>query len=327
MLMTNNYKLFKSLIRECNYDNTYKMAWAKSLVELSTELNLEREKITITFQDIARKYVKYYWNQTIFFNLKQGSNPLKPPVILTYVKQLIQNYFKLTNSNMPQLYEKAEIKFEKINLLEDYNKMIRRIILALKKDVSWRFKFLNGVDTNIYSYTRGNDYIEIDSSLLKLLKENEQDLYDLINYRWGFLLENFNSCPRISKKVKIMDERNVKRNSLNKFKKYLDLENKERKCFVCNNSIIEDIVSIDHVIPWSYMYSDDIWNLVYVCKSCNSSKSNRIPSEQIINKLKKRNKNLLKYMEDNKINNKIYDELRLSIEKDYVNKFWVGSKN
>ena len=325
--MNNDYKLFKQIIRESNYDNTYKMAWAKSLVELSTQIDLNKDCIKISFNDIAKKYIKYYWNQTIFFDLKQGSNPIKPPVILTYVKEIIQKYFQLSNTNIPELYEKAEIKFEKINLNKDYDKLIKKIVSALKQDVSWRFKFLNGKDTKIYSYIKGNDFIIINSSLLKQLKENEQDLYDLINYRWGLILETFNSSPRINKKVKIMDEREIKRNSLNKFKDYLDLDNREHKCFLCNNIISENNISIDHVIPWSYMYSDDIWNLVYVCKNCNSSKNNRIPSEQEINKLKQRNQTLLQKMKENNIHNKIYDELKLSIEKDYVNKFWIGSKN
>ena len=124
-----------------------------------------------------------------------------------------------------------------------------------------------------------------------------------------------------------MDRTDIKRDSLRKFKRYLDLENKEHKCFICNRYIADNNLSIDHVIPWSYMYSDDIWNLVYVCKSCNSSKNSRTPSEKEIVKLKDRNRKLLLLMEDYKIINKVYDELKLAIEKDYVNKFWIGSKN
>ena len=67
-----NYKIFKQIIRESNYDNTYKMAWAKSLVELSSQLDLTADKIKIAFSDKPTKYVKYYWNQTIFFDLRQG---------------------------------------------------------------------------------------------------------------------------------------------------------------------------------------------------------------------------------------------------------------
>lgn len=52
-----------------------------------------------------------------------------------------------------------------------------------------------------------------------------------------------------------------------------------------------------------------------------------ISDEKEINKLKDRNRELLECMEENNIKNKVYDELKLSIEKDYVNKFWIGSKN
>ena len=44
--MENNfYNIFKRIIRECNYDNTYKMAWAKALVEIATESLYEDEII------------------------------------------------------------------------------------------------------------------------------------------------------------------------------------------------------------------------------------------------------------------------------------------
>lgn len=85
-------------------------------------------------------------------------------------------------------------------------------------------------------------------------------------------------------------------------------------------------MSIDHVIPWSYLFSDDIWNLVYVKKNLNSSKSNKIPTEEIIKKLEQRNKNLLEMMKKNKVDDKRFKELELSINKDYVREFWYGCK-
>ena len=141
--------------------------------------------------------------------------------------------------------------------------------------------------------TKGDDKLEILALNLNILKDNHEDLFDLINYRWGLILETFNSSPRINKKVKIIDEQDVKRSSLSKFKEYLDIENPQRICFICGKHIDNPELSIDHVIPWSYLYSDDLWNLVYVHKSCNSSKSNIIPLEEDIQKLKDRNKRLL----------------------------------
>ena len=71
------------------------------------------------------------------------------------------------------------------------------------------------------------------------------------------------------------------------------------------------------------MFSDDLWNFVYVHQSCNSSKSNIIPSEKEIISLEKRNVRLLEKFE---AGNKIYDELKSAIDGDYVRKFWVGCK-
>ncbi len=326
MIENNFYKRFTKIIRECNYDNTYKMAWAKSLVEICSNQELLEKTIKISLREIAYKFLKYYWNQTIFFDLVQGSNPKKPPIILSLVKSLIEKYFVAINKKQPEVFEKVEERFKNIGLQSDYEKTQNSIARILKNDVSWRFDNLNGNADKLYHYEQNDDFLIIDRDNALILKENEQDLYDLINYRWSLILESFNSSPRINKKVRIIDERNIKRNSLNKFKTYLDIENPNHFCFICGKQTESNELAIDHVIPWSYMYSDDIWNLVYVCQHCNSIKSNVIPSKNQIDRLKERNNNLLKILEKQNVSNKLTEELKIAIEKDYVNKFWTGCK-
>jgi len=60
---------------------------------------------------------------------------------------------------------------------------------------------------------------------------------------------------------------------------------------------IEADLSIDFVIPWFYLYSDDLWNLVYAHKGCDSMKSNIVPDEEITKRLQQRNESLLKLIE------------------------------
>ena len=55
--------------------------------------------------------------------------------------------------------------------------------------------------------------------------------------------------------------------------------------FYTGDELDMDDISVDHVIPWSFMYSDDIWNLVLTSKSNNSSKSNHIPSKEVFEQL------------------------------------------
>ena len=37
----------------------------KSIVELSSKHDLSKEKVVIKFEEISKKYIKYYWNQMI----------------------------------------------------------------------------------------------------------------------------------------------------------------------------------------------------------------------------------------------------------------------
>ena len=323
----NFYNLFKRIIRECNYTNTYKMAWAKALVEISLEEEYNTDTIKIELKTIANKFIKYYWNQTIFFDLIQGSNLKETPLILQYIKKLISDYYSFIETKKPDRFERIEENI-KASIDKEYNECLTKTIQTLKADVSWRFTYMNGKNYDeIYKYNRGDDKLEILASNLNILRDNHEDLFDLINYKWGLILETFNNSPRINKKVKIIDEQEVKRNSLSKFKEYLDIENPQRKCFICGKHIDEQQLSIDHVIPWSYLYSDDLWNLVYVHKSCNSSKNNIIPLEEDIKKLKNRNKKLIQQLKEKGIHGKILNELDLAIQKDYVYKFWIGCKS
>ena len=118
--------------------------------------------------------------------------------------------------------------------------------------------------------------------------------------------------------------KNLNESHLKKYKSLLDLENPNKICFITNEIIPEKDLSIDHIIPWSYMYSDDLWNLVYVNKSVNSSMSNRVKKNNVKDKLIKRNKKLLQILDTKKITNKEVEELRLAINKDYVELFWIG---
>lgn len=327
--MSQQFEDFKQIVREFSYDNTYKAAWAKALVELSSEVSIAGNEVEITLEQIARKYIKYYWNQTIFFDLVQGSNLKKPPEAVTLVKALIEVYFDTVGDRKPELFERAESRLP----ASAYSDTLRKMTSTLKKDVSYRFLNLDGKKLDIYTYEKGDDKLTISTSLLQELRDNERDLYDLINYRWGLILETFNSSPRINKKVKIMDERVIKRKPLTKYKQWLDIENPEHICFICGQQIEGSELSIDHVIPWSYMYSDDLWNLVYVHRGCNSAKSNTIPSEARVRALKERNDRLLEkciemYIrpESGKKTPKDVDTLKVAVEQDYVDKFYTGCK-
>ena len=52
--------------------------------------------------------------------------------------------------------------------------------------------------------------------------------------------------------------------------------------------------------------------------------SNRIKKDEIKNKLIKRNKTLLQMLDSKNVSNREVEKLRLAIDKDYVELFWIG---
>ena len=292
-------------------DNTYKMAWCRALVEYSCN-HIDKK---IYFNDLSELMFKYYWDQTIFFNLEQGSNLKKRPTIIQIVKNEINKYEKS--------FDKKPINYIRIKDKIDVD--ITKISKTLTYDVSWRFLNLGSKTYDTYNYKKGDKHLILHHP--DIIKHHSKLLFQLINYRWSQKLEDLNNAPRISQKVRGVDrDQEPKRKSLKKFKQFLDQENPDRVCFITDKAIPENDLSIDHIIPWSYMYSDDLWNLVYVNKSINSSMSNRVKKDDIKNKLISRNKKLLRSLDAKKINSKEVEELRLANEKDYVELFWIANQ-
>lgn len=315
------------IIRNCSFDNTYKMAWAKAITEIAIEQEVLIKMdgsifIEIHLRDIAKKVLRYYFEQTIFFDLKQSSNPVKPPVMVTITKNLIAAYKSHTGTMKPVKWFRSNI--ETVCSFE-YEKAVSATVKALKADVSYRFLRIEGKELEgIYQYEQKADSLFMQAENLLALKGSHLIVFDAINYRWTQMLENFNHSPRLSKKVRIIDEDQVRRKPLGKFAEYIVAENPEIQCFLCGGKVVGETPAIDHVIPWSYLYSDDLWNLVFAHQSCNSSKSNVIPSEEMIQRLEKRNEALLHRMKDKGKLDKHVSELELAVEGNLIRKFWIA---
>ena len=318
--MNNYIKQWLEVIKNMNTDNTYKLAWSRAIIELCFETSQLDKQVTFTFQHIVKKMIKYYWNQTYFFHLDQSPNKKKIPVLVQNVNHLIELYESIQHTHTPVWFDKAEtvLKHEK-----QYCKIISESAKTLKNDFSWRFKLANNKEYNLYYLDKNCMFISLTKQQVLLLKEYSFVLSQLINFKWTQLLEKFNHSPRIASKVKGISDNTIKRSSLAKYKNILLKSNNYQAIdFYIGKVLKENDISVDHVIPWSFMYSDDIWNLVLTRKSNNSSKSNSIPSQTTIESLKERNSQLVNLISDSKYK----DELLLAIENDYVDKFYLAMK-
>lgn len=318
--MSEYIKMWLTIIENMNNDNTYKLAWGRSILECVSEIEYISDHNVITFEQIAYKILKYYWNQTFFFHLKQS--PMKKPVILQETEKCIAYYIGVVDSTNPVWFDKAEVILKQNERF--YRKVLNKIAITLKSDVSWRFKYCLGQNFELYTLDKQNREIILSEKSTKELKEYSFILSQLLNYKWAQLLEKFNNCPRIASKIRGISDTKLKRNNLKKFKNILlsQMDNDKIVDFYTGRILKENEISVDHVIPWSFMYSDDIWNLVITSKASNSQKGAALPTKQVIEKLKERNIKLLSCVTEENI----IAELSSAIENHYIDKFYQSFK-
>lgn len=309
--MDNYLNQWISIIEGMVNSNTYKIMWGKAIIDILDEEDIQ----VITFEQIAHKMISYYWDLEFFFGLKQAPQKDKSPVIVQVVQEIIETY-KNDSSPIPDWYVKAE---KEVLKYPSFNKCVRKIITIMKQDVCYRFMIVGGQSLPIYVLDKDKEKITLSKEQINVIRTNGFVLKQLLNYKLAQLLEQYNDSPRITQKVRGLSDQQLRRNSLKKFKDILLALTPNEPILDFYTGEVLDIndISLDHVIPWSFIYSNDLWNLVITSRSNNSKKSNRTPSKEIIDQLQERNRQLL----SSNLDTKYKEELQLSIEQNYPAKF------
>ncbi len=311
------------IIEEMKNDNTYKVAWGRAILEcvyINQYEIVDGNLVILKQSDIVNKMIKYYWNQTYFFKLIQGKNP----VILQIVRQMISEY-KEKVSIYPTTWDKAETYF--FNNKSQYNRYVSNIISNARVNVCPRFRNVSGEVLSIYDIDNQNKTLFFNKYNIETLKEYSFVLSKLLNFKWAQLLERFNTVPKINKKISDSGNTKIRRNSLKKYKEILlkYYHGDVIRDFYTDEIVDVEDIHIDHVIPWSFIYSDDIWNLVITKPTTNLSKGNNPPSEKHIEKLKSRNVKLLKEIGER--DSEYRKSIQSSIEKDLIDKLYINMKS
>ena len=299
--------LFISIIDKSTKDNTYKFALAKFLLDFSKETSPREGDFIISYTDIASKFLEYYWYQECKYKLKQDFKIKRMPTII----RIIRKY--CGESYIPESYNKY---FE--NRKDMKESMIREIELSCLQDVIPRFQSKNNFTFYKHFHTldpqgkkyrkppKDRRYIILSKEGYGFFRENHAKLNKILVYAWAKFLEKTNFTPKLISKIE--DLGHTKRSSLGRYKKIL-LELTGSKCFYCNKDVNPKDIHIDHFIPWSYLYDDELWNLVISCPNCNLKKSDRLAPESCLVKIEERNQRF-KLNEYNKDIREYYDNCK-----------------
>jgi hypothetical protein len=275
---------FNSIVSKGKKDNTYEFALARFLLDYSYSLDeayirnsiADNKTETINLSFAAKAFLKYYWHQICKYKIKQNYNTKKPPLIVKIMHDVFgRKYIPESLESMPK---------EKIVNAE--TEILRRCFI----EVIPRFQNIpEGIKVSsmkiFYEYDK--HFIYVKPTALKFFKENYSLLSKANMLEWAKSLEKINlGLPMLISKIENGERY---RGSLEKFKlillKYFDT------CFYCNSTLStkKQMIHVDHFIPWSYVFEDELWNLVLTCRGCNLKKHSSLPSEKFIYKLVERN--------------------------------------
>jgi 5-methylcytosine-specific restriction endonuclease McrA len=264
-----NEDLFKGIILFGLNSSTYKMGLAQVLLNAS-----KNKQDVVHWENLATNYFDEYLMRLDSNNpMPQQGNPNR----LTKMERIIKDHqLGITNRN-EAIQKVADTAFE---------------------DVVPRFQTI-GTDKRIVA----NYFYEIDvnhkliikDTLLNLNNEQLDTLNSEVIARWGLLEGAFSINQSDFKLANDIREIYIKngydRKTLTKNAPFLS-GYQGNTCFYCGEPMGSDL-HVDHVLPRQVVNHDEIWNLVLAHKDCNLLKSDKLVGKHFIEKLIKRNENIM----------------------------------
>lgn len=245
--------------------SSYKPALLKALVGIIRS----GAESPISLLQIGHEFVNLYWVQTVVFRLRQAATITAEPEVVRRIR---------STSNLRSVRRLTELPADTRLRLD------REMARVLTINVLDRFhRSAPSGMPRLYDWRRGDDFITSDDETLAFVRTSGHALETIANHWWARYLERVNMlAPLIIEKV----ERNgAERGSLAKYLKILRVTDRTC-CFYCERAVEGgETPHVDHVIPWSFLLSDPLWDLVLSCASCSLAKSDVLPDVRYLDKL------------------------------------------
>lgn len=282
-------KSFSLMMKDPSF--SYKFYWLEAIVNLISE-----DVTETTFNDIIDEMIANAWYSVLEFHIHLSGivsgevrDGLERSILcLQELSDLPANASKIEIKNAIVEHE-DELKTYKVQLT---NNVPYRALAGFfdKYDIAPNWSGVNRIVTYIEEvnqsivlpYTLGKSgsikrEVYFNPSWIKMIQDNTVSILGWIQYEKVKWLQNNNpEVPGLVYKLAPMDEK------MRKLKKVHDLwdaiiEIRQIEDVFTSEVICPQKYDVDHFIPWSFVMNDELWNLMPMDSSLNSSKSNKLP--------------------------------------------------
>lgn len=263
----------------CKKRNTYKFGVIKSLLDCVFSGDMINQGVWYSYDDIFGHFTNNYWNLVVKYELRQMRKDGKSEFsrIEQILKEVINNNPILTNFEFESL--DSNIKKKVIRLVTVECK--RYVIGALYDDF----------DGIIYGFDLNDTGIVLNPCVYNFMLKYKTELEKLNYYAWARFLEQINDDNVLVRVIDKLELATPRREDLSVYREILRIEFEENTCFYCGKEL-ENNIQVDHFIPWSFVKDDKLWNCVLSCARCNKRKSNKLPKQDFLMKIEKRNNSI-----------------------------------
>jgi hypothetical protein len=245
--------------------SSYKPALLKALVRIARQ----GAGPEIPLLRIGNEFVALYWTQTVVFRLRQAATIVSEPEVVRHIRSAADI------AGVRSLTELPASARDKLN-----REMARVLTINVLQ------AFHNSAPASMdsfYEWAPKSTTIRMPAVAHEFVRQHGRSLESIANLWWAKYLEKVNLlAPLVIEKV---ERDGAQRGALGKFMKILRAID-EPRCFYCARPLDSGPrTHVDHVIPWSFLLADPLWDLVLSCAECNIAKSDVLPRREFLDKL------------------------------------------
>lgn len=284
--------LFMAIVSKSSRDGTYKFVLAKTLLDYCKGNAPESRKHSISYDYLAGKFLKHYWHQKYRFRMRQQTRANNKGLIAV---QILESVF---GDDPPSRFE--DLDREKV---ERARQMMLEEVLAsassYRGNVIHRFQRIGKGDnmkqmSGIYYNNEAEKKITLKPDAHAFLRRNYVWLERALVAEWASYLERANpGLPRLVSKLSRLYASPAPTKHRAKFL----LAEKSPHCFYCERGLKPSHASMNHFIPWPYVFDDHVWNVVIACRDCNRGKGDLLAPTEFVDRLIERNDRCTKTMQ------------------------------
>lgn len=269
----------------------YKFYWLEAIVHLISE-DVEET----SFNEMIDEMIANAWYSVLEFHIHlsgmiegQVRDGLERAVLmLQELSQLPGNASKVEIKNMIKKYDKELTAYkEQLTNMVPYrafagffDKCQERPNWANARRMVAYIERVNQISLLPYTLGTGRKLkkeVYFNESWIKMIQDNTVSILGWIQYEKVMWLQNNNpEVPGLIYKLAPMDEKMRKLNNVRKLWEVV-MDNQPIVDVFKNSPIVKGNYDVDHFIPWSFVMNDELWNLMPMDSTLNSSKSNKLP--------------------------------------------------